>query len=362
MPRAAVIAVLFAALGLAGCEEEDASDAAERIRAIKTYTVVEPAGGRQRRFSGSLAASETSALSFAVAGTVTMINAAAGDEVRAGDVLAELDQAPFRLDLDAAQSELAAAQATYVEKKAAIDRQRTLYEKGWLAKAGLDQALAAFEAAEGQLNVARSKLASVERDLNQTRLVAPFDGVIASRGAEPFQELKAGEPLFQINASGSLEVDLSVPDSVVGRIAPGAPATIDVATIDGCGCEGRIAEIGVASGAANAVTVTAVLTRTADGLLAGMAAEVSLTLVGGEEDAGFLVPLTSIAPGDDAAPGYVFVFDPEARVVRKTPVAAGEGVFENLVAVRDGVAAGDVVAAAGVSFLRDGQTVKLLGE
>ena len=87
-----------------------------------------------------------------------------------------------------------------------------------------------------------------------------------------------------------------------------------------------------------------------------------MPLIGGAEQAGFLVPLTAIAPGDEQAKGYVFVFDPEARAVRRTAVSPGQGVMENLVAVASGVKAGDVVASAGVSFLRDGQTVKLLGE
>ena len=49
-------------------------------------------------------------------------------------------------------------------------------------------------------------------------------------------------------------------------------------------------------------------------------------------------------------------------MVRKVAVRGGDGVVDNLVAIVEGVSAGDIVAAAGVSFLRDGQSVKLLGE
>ena len=133
-------------------------------------------------------------------------------------------------------------------------------------------------------------------------------------------------------------------------------------TVPNCGCDGRITEIGVASGAANAVQVTAVLSNPRDGILPGMSAEVDIPLTGGAEQTGFLVPLTAISPGDEKASGYVFVFDADAKVVRRTAVTPGDGVLENLVAVSSGVGAGDIVASAGVSFLRDGQTVKLLGE
>ncbi len=363
MLRTAGPVLLLAAFTLAGCDEaEDVADAPERVRAIKTFTVAQPSGGQTRSFSGALAAAATSSLSFSVGGTTAQVNVAAGDMVQAGDVLAELDPESLTLDVEEAQSMLASAQATYDEKRAAVDRQRTLYDKGWLAKAGLDQALAAFEVAEGEMNVARSRLAAAERDLGKATLTAPFDGVIAERDVEPFQEVSAGQSLFQINANGAMEVDLSVPDTIVSRIAPGAAVGINVVTVAGCGCVGRITEIGVASGAANAVQVTAVLSETREGILPGMSAEVELPLTGSAEQAGFLIPLSAISPGDDRAAGYVFVFDADQRVVRKTAVTPGQGVLENLVAISSGLGAGDVVASAGVSFLRDGQSVKLLGE
>ena len=355
--------IMLTSLVLAACDEEtEIINTEERVRALKTFTVAQPVGGQTRSFSGSLAAAATSSLSFSVGGTTTKVNVSAGDTVQVGDVLAELDPEPLMLDVEAARSNLTSAQATYDEKLATVDRQRTLFEKEWVAQAALDQALAAFEVAEGEVNVARSKLAAAERDLKKAKLTAPFDGVIASRDVEPFQEVSAGQGLFQINASGAMEVDLSVPDTLVGRIALGAEVNIDVATVPGCGCEGRITEIGVASGAANAVQVTAVLSSVRDGILPGMSAEVELPLSGGAEQSGFLIPITAISPGDEGAQGYVFVFDANAGVVRRTAVTPGQGVLENLVAISSGVDAGDIVASAGVSFLRDGQTVKLLGE
>ncbi|MEM9736629.1 MAG: efflux RND transporter periplasmic adaptor subunit, partial [Pseudomonadota bacterium] len=130
----------------------------------------------------------------------------------------------------------------------------------------------------------------------------------------------------------------------------------------GCGCTARITEIGTASGAANTVTVTAALLDGPSTLLPGMSAEVRVPLGQTEEVAGFLIPLTAIAPGDEAAGGYVFLFDPDDGVVRRTPIKSGDGLAGNLVAIVGDIHAGDIIAAAGVSFLRDGQRVKLLGE
>ena len=85
-------------------------------------------------------------------------------------------------------------------------------------------------------------------------------------------------------------------------------------------------------------------------------------LSGGREARGFLVPLAAIAPGDEASRGYLFKYDVQAGVLRKVPVRGGAGSAGNLIEIVEGVTAGDIIAAAGVSFLRDGQRVKLLGQ
>ena len=168
--------------------------------------------------------------------------------------------------------------------------------------------------------------------------------------------------MFLINSEGALEVDVSVPDSVFSRLSVGAPVTVEVSTVVGCGCTGRITEIGTISGSANAVPVTAALLDSRAELLPGMSAEVSVVLSSERAARGFLVPLAAIAPGDQTAQGYIFKFEVEAGAVRKVPVRGGEGVAQNLVEIVEGVAPGDIIAAAGVSLLRDGQRVKLLGE
>ena len=353
--------VLGALALLAGCEEAP-PETAERVRAIKPYYVAEPAGGQVRRYSGTVAATNTSALSFAVSGTVQSVEVNKGDRVTQGQVLATLDPEPFELDVAAARSEQAAARAEYENARVQLDRQRQLYERQWVAKAAYDQAVAAFDAAEGRLNLARSRLGLAERDLANARLAAPFDGVVALRAVEPFVEIQRGQSVFQLDSEGAFEVDLSIPDSIVGRLSIGAPVTIEARTVPGCGCTGRITEIGSTAGAANAVPVTAAILEGADGLLPGMAVEASVVLADDGAAQGFLVPLVAIAPGDEAAQGYVFKYDPQEGVVRKTPVRGPGAVKENMVGVAEGVAAGDIIAAAGVSFLRDGQRVTLMGK
>ncbi|MGI9501248.1 MAG: efflux RND transporter periplasmic adaptor subunit [Geminicoccaceae bacterium] len=346
---------------LLGCEEQ-AAGPIERVRAIKPFTVTEPADGTIRRYPAEVRPAESSALSFAVRGTVATVEVNQGDRVTAGQVLATLDTKPFDLDIDAARSDLEAAEATYAEAQLELERKTELFKKEWVAKAALDTATAAAESARGSVEAARSQLGLAERNLGKTQLVAPFNGVIAEREVDPFTEVAAGNPVFGINSNDGLEVHFSVPDAVVGRISDGLPIDATVTTMEGCGCTGRVTEIGSTAGTANAVNVVAALTSAPDALLPGMSAEVKMSLSGSDDGAaGYLVPLIAIAPGDDTADGYVFKFDPNAGAVSKVAISGKEG-RDNMIAVSEGVEAGDILAAAGVSFLRDGQTVKLLGE
>lgn len=358
----AVFISIVTLLVLGACDEPADAVKEDRIRAIKSYTVSEPAGADIRRYSGTIEASDTSGLAFAVAGTVASVAVKQGDRVTAGQVLATLDTVPFDLDVQAAAAQLASAQAGFNEKTTELDRQSQLFSKGWVAKAALDQAQAAFDAARADLNLARSRLGTAQRDLSRTKLTAPFDGLIAERSIEPFEEVSGGTPLFQINSEGALEVTLSVPDNSVSRLAIGVPVQINVSTVANCGCRGVLTEIGSASGSANAVTVKASVIDAGASIIPGMAAEVSVPLSGDNNVRGFLVPLSAIAPGDDTVAGYLFKFDPETRTVAKVAVQEGGGISNNLIEVTEGVTAGDIIASAGVSFLRDGQAVKLMGE
>ncbi len=354
-------ALAMLTMWVAGCEEAP-PEKVERIRAIKPYYVSEPAGGDLRRYSGTISASDSSSIGFAVSGTVKTVIVNSGDQVKKGQILATLDAKNYQLDVQAAKSELKTKQAELKQVRQDIERKRELFKKGWIAKAAFEKTAASLDVAEEALNLSRSRLGLAERELTKTRLTAPFDGVIAERSVDPFTETKPGDQLFRIDTKGTYEVDVSISDSVINRVSVGALVTIDVANVANCGCMGRIIQIGAQAGAANAVPVKATISQSSSQLLPGMAVDVGVVLAREGEARGFLIPLVAIAAGDDKARGYVFKFDQENGVVRKAPIIGEAGIDGNLIGISQGVEPGYILAAAGVSFLRDGQRVKLLGQ
>jgi RND family efflux transporter MFP subunit len=359
-----VLFTLFFSLFVSACDDGAQKQAAP-IRAIKPFYVTEVAGGGNRVFSGAIAASGTSSLSFSVGGKITKINTSEGDRVEKGQVLAELDKTPFQYDVDAAKSQKNSADATLAKASADLARQKSLFEKGWIAKAAYDQSVLEIDSAKSDLNYARSKLSAAERDLANTVLKAPYSGLIASRSSDPFVEITPGAPVFEINSTDALEVEFGVPDRLVSRVTIGQPVTVDVSQIDGCECSGRITEIGSVTSSANSVQVKATLSTYPTGLLPGAVADIGIELAAEHtaetQASGFLVPLNAIAPSETKGQGFVFIFNEAEQVVKRVAVSGRAG-RENMVALTKGVAAGDILAAAGVSFLRDGQKVKLMGK
>ena len=84
-------------------------------------------------------------------------------------------------------------------------------------------------------------------------------------------------------------------------------------------------------------------------------------VAGDQDDRGYLVPLVAVAAADGDADAFVFKYNRQSGTVARIPVKGRYG-RDNLIEITQGVTAGDILAAAGVSFLRDGQKVKLAGE
>ena len=345
---------------LTACEEERA-ELMDNTRSIKIVTISERSSGQQRRFPGTVEAVDTSRISFEVDGNTREVNVNVGDRVKKGQVLATLDDKPFQLDVEAAEADLGKAKAQLAEKDTAFVRQKTLFEKDWVAKAAYEQALAARDSAANQVAYAASKLKLARLDLEKTVLEAPFDGVIADKFVDPFQEVARGEPMFELYVEAAKQVVVSLPETAVGKVYLGQPAKIAFPTEGVPAREGHVSEIGTATIEANAFPVKVLISDPPENVLPGMVADVTLVVRQESDNVPYLLPIAAIAAGDVSGQGYVFIFDAESSTVKKTEIRV-KGVQDNRVLVIQGIEPGDVIADTGVTFLRDGQKVKLLSE
>ena len=352
--------VLVVFLTLSACAEEPPQPT-ERIRAIKTVTVADRAPGIPRKFPGVVEAADTSALSFEVSGNVQEVRVNVGDAVKKGQVLAVLDKRDFRLQVESAQAELTRELAVQTQRRKDLERVKSIFKEdpGATSQAALDEAQAAFESSQSTVNYAISKLDLARRDLEKTELVAPFDGIIAERYIDAFQEISRGQSAFDIFAEGAMEVAISVPETVIDFITLGLSGEVRFPTAQDLVLTGQVSEVSAAAGTANAFPAKIAILNGNKRVLPGMTAEVTLQIATGVEGDAFLIPVQSVTAGEDGGKGYVFVFDPTNSVVKKTDIEVS-GFRDNFIIVASGIQAGDIIAVAGVSFLEDGQRVKLL--
>jgi RND family efflux transporter MFP subunit len=355
-----LIKILFLAIiggAVTACKEK--TEIVEQVRSLKTITVSELATGQIRKVSGIVRATDSADLSFEVSGKVETVDVDVGDPVRKGQLLAVLNKEPYRLDVDAAQAELEKAKANVVNTKEEYNRQERVYSQGAGSESRLERAKYNYNAAQSQLDYQIAKLNLAKRNLRKTMLTSPYDGHIAWRSVNPHEEITVGQKVFVIDAKGALEVHLAVSETTIDRININDTATITFPTLPGETTKGRISYIGSAAVEANAFPVKVALIDPNIKVKPGMTAEANFTIKDENRKAGYMIPIQSILPAPEKNQGYAFVYDPQTSMVKKTPVRFSGSGRQNVI-VTDGLAAGDIVAVAGVSFLADGMKVKLM--
>lgn len=357
--RLLILALLLTVL--TACSEELPTPS-ETIRAIRTITVAEPASGKIRRFSGVVEAATTSSLSFEVPGNVQTVSVDVGERVSTGQVLALLDDKPYQLNVEAAQATVGRARVEMEDARRESKRLEAINarDRGLVSAQMIDQSRAAYDAARKSLSYSVSRLNLAQRDLERTSLRAPFDGVVTERNVDPFQEVNRGQKLFSLHVEGYMDAAISIPESEIHQIYLGLPGTISFPAIPGEIYQGTVSEISKAAGAANAFPVKLTIQREALGVRPGLTTEVSLML--GDDAQGeraYLIPLSALVPTNNTSQKYVYVFNAGTSTVQKTLIEHGS-IRDNNIIVNKGLKSGDIIAVAGVSFLRDGQNVHLM--
>ena len=349
--------LLCLAVALTACKEK--VEIVEEIRAIKTITVKEQADKTIRKLSGKVAAVDSSDLSFEVGGKVQVVEVDIGDRVQKDQLLAALDPEPYQLKVAEITAELAKARDNVVKTKAEYERQQRIYEQGAGAARHVEVAEFQYKAARSAVKFQVARLDNAKRDLRKTNLLSPYDGTIAWRAVEPNEEVRVGKKILVIDAKGKMEIQLAVPETTIDRIRIDDTVTITFPTLPGESVKGRITFIGSAAVKANAFPVKVVLKNPPDIIKPGMTAEATLTFKDEDIQRGYLVPIQAILPASKPNKGHAFVYDPDTSKVKKTPVHFS-GAQKGRAVISEGLAAGDVIAVAGVSFLSDGLKVKLM--
>lgn len=216
--RAALAALSLAvAGGLAGF----APLAAAQAPSVPVAEVAMRPVGTGLTLDGTLQAVRQSTLSAQASGRIAQLNVKAGDSVRAGQVLAVIDDRVTQAGVTQAQAGVAQAEAQLRNAEAQLQRTRDLRAQGFISQAALDTAEAQFRAA--QAGTAQARAGATQSALAQgfTRLTAPYDGYVLATHAEAGDLAAPGVPVLTVYAPQPLRAVAHVPASRAG-LAQGA--------------------------------------------------------------------------------------------------------------------------------------------
>lgn len=354
------LCLLIAASAAAGCSK-DTGEASPVIRPVRYQQVFASGGERTRSFSGVTRAGVESRLSFKVSGTVELVAVEVGDAVGAGDVIARIDPKDYRLQVEESQASLRRQEAQARNASAAYDRTRSLYENGHASLNDLDVARASFETAQAAVRSAEKALELAQSQLGYTTLSAPVNGSIASVSVEVNENVQPGQVVAVLTSGSHPEMEVSVPEALIGNIHGGDAVTVTCDAIPGERFDATVTEVGVASmGMATTFPVVVRLDEPNPAVRPGMAGEVLFSFASAAGVSRIYAPPPAV--GEDRDSRFVFIVEnvvDGVGVAKRRTVTVGELTSDGL-EISSGLQDGDLLVTAGVTKLVDGERVRLL--
>mgnify|MGYP003325095808 CR=1 FL=1 len=160
------------------------------VKILESYSIT-------KKFPGKLLPIEQSKLAFEIPGKINKIYVDIGDSVKKGDVMVKLDDRE-------ASAQLNQAEAAYELSNQILERFENLRQQGHISIQDLDKARSDYI-------IAKSQFEFFEVKLQQTNLIAPFDGIIQSRFLDTGTVINSGIPILEIIDSNYVEAHISVP-------------------------------------------------------------------------------------------------------------------------------------------------------
>ena len=321
------------------------SAAGEAPRPVRVAIVVVAPVPSSLVFSGTVQARTQADLGFRVGGKVTARPVDVGDHVRAGQVLARLDQGDMQLSEEAAEAALQAAIADAARARADL---RRYDELGRGSPAYLpseyDTRSATSRMADARAVQAARQLALARSQNGYGALVADADGIVTALPVQVGQVVAAGQTVATLAHTDAIEVVADVPENRLAEAHQAADIGIALWAAPDQKLHGHVREIGaLADAASRTFAVRVAVTDAPSGLLGlGMTATVTF---GRPSPPVARLPATALTDHDGAP--AVWVLDPARQRAALRPVELDGYAADGSVIVRRGLADGEQVVTAG---------------
>ncbi len=327
--------------------------AAQTPRPVQIAKVTHDDGVREFRASGITRAINRAELSFTLGGRLMARPVDIGDEVHAGDVLAQIDQAPLKTAVQAAAAQAREATAHLSEAYRARHRSRVLARDDAVSQAQVDQVTAQLRALRAGGAAARSQREEAVRMLDEATLRAPFDGIVSQVLLEPGEFAVPGRPVVVLSGVAGDEVEVEVPESQIARINAGSAVEVNMPLAGLKNIHGTVRLVGHSAGQVGRQFPVVVRIDPTAPVVPGMAAEVVFHT---HVAPGMSLPAIAILNPNGDSPS---VFVVKAGRAKRVPVHVRE-LVDNRAIVTAGVQEGEPVVVGGQAALVDGEAVSIV--
>jgi len=220
--RSLLVLLAPVALMLGGCDgKSKGSEDHASGRPVLVTTVHFAPQSQKREYVANIRPRVESDLGFRVTGKVVKRLVEVGQRVKAGAILATLDDTDLKLQKEQSDAEYAASNVALMQTSADESRATKLKQQGWTAQAALDRVRAAAQEARGRNQRAARAVELSKNSLEYAVLRADADGVVTQTSIEPGQVVAAGAPAVRIARAGEMEAMVALPETYVGTAGTG---------------------------------------------------------------------------------------------------------------------------------------------
>lgn len=328
-------------MSVVGCKGEAKQEETTTVSIVKLDTIRTAGEAQVLQFPGRVVASTEVHPAFKVAGTLKKVYVREGDKVRKGQLLAEMDDTDYRVQLSATEAE-------YTQIKADAERIIGLYKDGGTTASNYDKARYGLQQIEAKLQNHRNQLA-------YTKIYSTVNGAVQTRYFEGGETVGAGMPIVSLLGEGDLEVEVNLPPTSYMERETFATFTAHSDVSPGEAIPLQLISILPRANSNQLYTMRLKVNDNTKDLAAGMTAWVSVTRNTEASDE-FVVPNTALLYDNEKV--FVFTYDEKSHKVKRQPV---EVVFINTdgeAKVAGQLPAGGLVVSSGVHHITDGAEVK----
>jgi RND family efflux transporter MFP subunit len=318
--------------------------------------------------SGYVVARRKATLATKILGKLTEVNFEEGQKVKAGDIVARLDDSNYAAALRQAEAQAVQAKVTLDNTEPLYRRYRAANENGGISAYALETQRLAYENARTAYAVAQAAVNFARAAENDTFVRAPFDGIVTVKVAQVGEIVApsgagAGDTrtgIITVVDMNSLEVEVDVSENYIERVQVGAPVTIHLDAYPDWDIPGSvIAIIPTADQSKGTVQVRVAIKARDNRILPQMAARVAFLNMPekGTAQAVSRVTVPVAAVLGSGKTGSVFVIGEDGKI-EKRDVALGLKTAAN-VTILSGISAGERLAGDNLDKLHDGDKVKV---